>query len=131
MKYIILFFILVLLTGCASSPIDFSDINPFGGSKNEDTGEVVPANPIQAAGNQLNRYGVILTAGGILFAVITKGRTGWGWSTAGAGVIMIMLAWAFDQWWVPYLGLITILGYVGYKIWNWGSNKVETEHPLL
>jgi hypothetical protein len=126
-----LFLIMCLfLCGCASKPMDWSGLNPFSGS-GQGNGEVPPVDPMQAAGGQLNRYGVALIAIGLIFAALTRFRTGWGLSIAAAGFLMTILAWTYDQWWTPWLGLGTILAYAGYKVWNWRNPNVETEKLLL
>jgi len=129
MRFLVISMVL-MLGGCASAPIDFSKINPL---KNGDGGnpEVASLDPMQSASVQMTRYGVILIGIGVLFAAVTRFRTGWGISAALAGVLMILIAWTFEQTWAPWLGLGTIAAYAGYKIWNWGSSNVKTENPLL
>lgn len=127
MRFLVISLVLVL-GGCASTPLDLSKYNPL---RKQDNNEVVQADPMQAASSQITQYGVILIGIGVLFAALTRFRTGWGISAALAGVLMILIAWTFEQMWAPWLGLGTIVAYAGYKIWNWGSDKAETENPLL
>jgi len=129
MKWVMLIAI-VFLAGCASPP-DFSQGSPLnllrGGPQ---LSEEQAADPMISAAVSMTRIGVLLCAGGLVFAAVTRFRTGWGLSIAAAGFLMILLAWTFSQPWVPWVGLATVVAYGGYKIYNKVNPNVETEHLL-
>jgi len=121
-----------LLSGCLSVPPTGNALTtPLGGlltGSAQDGGGV--ANPMVAAALSMTRWGVLLIVGGLVFGAFTRFRTGWGLSLAAAGVLMILLAWTFQHPLTPWLGLLTILAYAGYKLYNRFNPNVTTE-PLL
>lgn len=126
MKYLILM-PLIFLAGCATTP-DFSQGSPLkelmGGPKTEEERQ----DPMISAAISMTRIGVLLLAGGLIFGAVTRFSTGWGLSIAAAGILMILLAWTFRQAWVPWVGLGTIVAYLGYKVYNRLNPNVETEN---
>jgi hypothetical protein len=129
LRPVTLLLLLCLLAGCSTSPVQSVTDRLFGDG--EDTEEVVHQNPIEKASSKMTQYGVACIVLGLVFGAFTSFRTGWGTSLAAAGALMLLLAWAFAQPWVPWIGLSTVIAYAGYKVYNWGSNKQETEHPLM
>lgn len=127
---ILLAFLVVLLlsSGCgttnaikdAKGPIDSIIAATVGeGNAQQD--------PFLSAAVGMTRIGVLLIAGGLVFGAFTKFSSGWGLSAAAAGVLMILLAWTFRQPWLPWMGLLTILAYAGYKVYNRLNPEVATE----
>ena len=90
--------------------------------------EQAELNPRIVAAISLTRYGVLAIVGGLIFGAVTKFRSGWGLSVAGAGLCMILLAWTIQELW--WLGLLTVAGYFGYKLWNHFNPNVKTEGIL-
>jgi hypothetical protein len=125
--------LLLLLAGCASAPSGSALTSPLGGllAGSAPTAEsAAPLDPMIAAALSMTRWGVLLIVGGLIFGAFTRFRTGWGLSLAAAGILIILLAWTFRHPWTPWLGLLTILAYAGYKIYNRLNPNVPTE-PLM
>lgn len=120
---------IVAMAGC-SSPVDTArSILPWWGGGGTQ-GEQEPLGVMEKARNTSVRIGSILLIGGIILTVLTKGASGWGLSIAASGLICILMAWLFDQWWAPWVGAVSIFAYVAYKVWNRLDPEQETE-PLL
>lgn len=124
MRIIAIIFAAALLAGCAthsttgSRPAD--TVTGFWSNlTSTDTGtqEVRPANPIDHATARMTGLGGVLIILGILIGVFTKFTSGWGINLAVSGFIMVTLAWAFQQWWVPWLSVAIILGYVLWRLY--------------
>lgn len=79
--------------------------------------EAKPQDPFDHATARMMGLGVVLVMLGIIVGVFTKFTTGWGLNLALSGFLMITLAWAFQQWWVPWLSLVTIIGYIAYRLY--------------
>jgi len=79
------------------------------------------ATPTEEAAHWLTRIAVVLIAVGLLFAAVTRLSTGFGVSIAAAGLGMLLLAWTVEQWWVPWLSLLSVIGYGVY----WVMGKVN------
>jgi hypothetical protein len=132
--------LIVLVSGCASwttgqakNPISRAISNlTTGPSQSQESPDVVivPAY-ISQVSEPLNRYGVALIAIGLIFGALTRFRSGWGLSFAAAGVLMVLFAWTWEQWWAPYLGVSTILSFAIYKAYNFLNPSVKTEPILL
>lgn len=74
------------------------------------------ATSTQQAAHYLTRIAIGLIAIGLIFAAVTRLSTGLGVSIAAAGLGMLLLAWTVEQWWVPWLSLLTVIGYGGYWV---------------
>lgn len=77
--------------------------------------------------NFFEQVGTWLVLIGVIVGVLTRFRTGWGLSLAASGVCVLLLAWAFNHSWLPWLGLSAVVAYVAYKVYNRASTKMETE----
>ena len=77
---------------------------------------------------QLTRYGVLCIVAGLIFGAVTKFRSGWGLSIAGAGLGMILLAWTIQEFW--WIGLLSIAAYAVYKVYNRLNPNCPTESLL-
>ena len=120
--------IMVFFTGCASSAIGERISragNPLGDLI---TGNADTTDPRVIAAVQLTRWGVLCVVGGIIFGAVTKFRSGWGLSIAGAGLGMILLAWTIQEWW--WLGLLSVAAYAAYKVHNRFNPNCRTEGLL-
>lgn len=129
MRFVFIVLLLLLLTGCATTkPVTQPLVDFFTGGTEE---VVEDRDPIEEASYKMTRYGVICIALGAIWGAFTRFRTGWGLSLAAAGVIMILIAWTFDQPWAPWAGLSTLVAYGFYKYHNKMNPDTETEHPLI
>lgn len=76
-----------------------------------------PVHPIDHTTARMTGLGGLLIMLGILVGVFTKFASGWGINLAGSGFLMVILAWAFQQWWVPWISIATIFAYVCWRLY--------------
>jgi hypothetical protein len=125
-----LFFLVLLCSGCGTTSAIKEAKGPIDGLLSSGGGEDAGQDPFSSAAAGMTRVGVLIIAGGLVYGALTRFTSGWGLSLAAAGILMILLAWTFSQPWLPWMGLITLLAYGGYKVWNRMNPNIETESIL-